>query len=179
MHNQNYIAILLPCVCDVTDVMEIIFNYAHSIEINYAWSDPWNSVHLWCTRSIPRVGYTRLTGASVFSGSRINESRIDGSHGFAISRLHDTYRQFLLIIMNISMSMCFVCFVFVIYYDLQVHLTSRARSIFTPTLQAWITNAVVIDVFITTPTRRKSVLKAWKYYAHTASHSVSHSPASV
>ena len=44
---------------------------------------------------------------------------------------------------------------------------------------AWIANAVVIDVFITTPTRRKSVLKAWKYYAHTAIHSVSHSPASM
>ena len=58
------------------------------------------------------------------------------------------------------MSMCFVCFVFVIYYDLQVHFTSRARSIFTPTLQAWIANAVMIDVFITTPTRQKSVLKA-------------------
>ena len=37
----------------------------------------------------------------------------------------------------------------------------------------------MIDVFITTPTRWKSVLKAWKYYAHTASHSVSHFPALI
>ena len=54
----------------------------------------------------------------------------------------------------------FVCFAFVIYYDLQVHFTSRARSIFTPTLQPWIANAVVTDVFITTPTTQNSVLKA-------------------
>ena len=46
----------------------------------------------------------------------------------------------------------FVCFVFVIYHDLQVHFTSQARSIFTPTLQTWIANTIVIDV-ITTPTR--------------------------
>ena len=57
--------------------------------------------------------------------------------------------------------------------------TSWARSIFTPILLPWISNVVVIDVFITTPTRQTSVLKAWKYYGHTASHSVSHSPASV
>ena len=46
------------------------------------------------------------SGAWVFSGSRINGLRIDGSRGFAISRLYNTYRQFLLIIMNISMCMC-------------------------------------------------------------------------
>ena len=45
-----------------------------------------------------------------------------GSRGFAISRLYDAYCQFLLIIMNIRIYVyAFVCFVFVIYYDLQVH----------------------------------------------------------
>ena len=39
--------------------------------------------------------------------------------------------------------------------------TSQVTLIFTPTLQTWIANVVVIDVFITTLTRWKSVLKAW------------------
>ena len=46
-------------------------------------------------------GFTMPTRASVFSGSRI-----DGSRGFAISRLYDTYRQFLRIIINMPMCMC-------------------------------------------------------------------------
>ena len=54
----------------------------------------------------------------------------------------------------------FVCFVFVIYYMTYKYFpTSWARSIFISTLQPWIA-IVVIDVFITTPTRQKSVLKA-------------------
>ena len=120
--------------------------------------------------------------ASVFSWSRINGLRIDGSRGFAISRLYDTSRQFLLIIMNISMCMC-LSVLYLWYTTTYKYIsTSRARSIFTPGQHfrlAWIANAVVIDVFITTPTRRKSVLKTWKYYADTASHSVSHSLAPV
>ena len=71
----------------------------------------------------------------------------------------------------------FVCFEFATTY--KYISTSWDRLIFIPTLQPWIANAVVNDGFITTPTRRKSVLKARKYYAHTVSYSVSHSPAPV
>ena len=94
-------------------------------------------------------------------------------------RPYDTYHQFLLIIMNISICMCLS--VLYLWYTTTYKCipTSQARLIFTPTLQPWITNAVEIDVFITTPTRWKSALKVWKYYAHTASHSVSQSPAPV
>ena len=117
--------------------------------------------------------------ASVFSGPRINGLWINRSCGFTISRLYNTYRQYLLIIMSISMCMC-LSVLYLLYTTTYKYISmSWARSIFTPTLQPWIANAVVIDVFIATSTRRKSVLKAWKYYAHTTSHSVSHFPAPV
>ena len=68
------------------------------------------------------------------------------------------------------------------YKYISIYITGYAcRSIFTPTLQSGIDRHMigVIDVFITIPTRRKSVLKAWKYYAHTASQTVSYFPAVV
>ena len=56
---------------------------------------------------------------------------------------------------------------------------SQARLIFTVlTLQSDIT-IVVTDVYITTPTRLKSVLKAWKYCGHTVSHICQPFPALV
>ena len=90
---------------------------------------------------------------SVFSGSQINRLRIDGLRGFAISRLYDIYHQFLLIIMNISMYMSLSVLYLSHTMTYKYICTSQARSIFTPTLQLWIANAVVIDFFITTPTR--------------------------
>ena len=123
----------------------------------------------------------RIKGHLYLADQQITDQQVNGSHRFAISRLYDTYHQFLLIIMNISMFICFS--VLYLWYTMTYKYisTSWAMLIFTPTLvlQPWIANAVVIDVFITTPTRPKSVLKAWKYYSHTVSHSVSHSPAPV
>ena len=105
-------------------------------------------------------------------------SQINGSHGFTVSRLYDTYHQFLLIVMNMSMCMC-LSVLYLWYTTTYKYISmSHTRSIFNPTLQPWIA-IVIINVFITTLTRRISVLKAQKYCAHTASHSVSHSPALV
>ena len=49
----------------------------------------------------------------------------------------------------------FVCFVFVIYYDLQVHfhVTSYVDQYSLQHFSHGVANAVMIDVFITTPTR--------------------------
>ena len=112
--------------------------------------------------------------ASVFSGSQIN-----GSRGFAIFKTVQHISSIFAYHKNISMCMC-LSGLYLWYTATYKYIsTSQARLLFTPTLQPWITNAVMIDVFITIPTRRKSVIKAWKYYAHTANHSVSHSPAPV
>ena len=83
------------------------------------------------------------------------------------------------VILNISMCIC-VSVLYLWYITTYKYIsTSQARSIFTvQTLQSLIA-IVVIDVYITTSTRQKCVLKAWKYYVHTVNHTVSHSPTLV
>ena len=112
----------------------------------------------------------RYIGASVFSGSWINRSWIDGSHGFTIPILYDINHQFVVSYWTLCVCVCLLCICDILWltsaflchklgwYPLSQHFSYRL-----PSSWSMATSQPLYKI--------KSVLKVWKYYAHTVSNS--------
>ena len=69
------------------DRSEIIVRMTSALKVVTVKRMMWNQVHQGMMVSLFHCEVCKVHGASVFSGSRI-----DGSNGFAIPRVYDTYR---------------------------------------------------------------------------------------